>query len=83
MENCIKYIACDIAIELKINTQFVIYSFFNINNRKLVEISRKKPNEERLYTNSNNDWVTETVESKLDIYVIEEYYYYVPHNIKK
>ena len=56
------------------------WRFFNINGRKLIEISRKIPNEERLYTNNANEWIKEYVDSKLDIYVCEEYYYYVIYN---
>lgn len=43
---------------------------------KVVEISRKKPNEEREYINKNEEWIKKQVDPRYDQYVVEQYYYY-------
>jgi hypothetical protein len=52
------------------------WRFFNINNRKLVEISIKHPNKERLYINSTGEWTSFVLDSKWDMYVTSAKYYY-------
>jgi hypothetical protein len=41
-----------------------------------VEISKKKPNENRIYLNEKNEWVTRDIDPRFDKYVSESYYYY-------
>lgn len=47
-----------------------------IEDKKLVEISRKKPNLNREYLNKNMKWVESTIDPIFDQFVIKEYYYY-------
>lgn len=41
-----------------------------------VEISKKKPNEDRLYLNGKNEWVKRDIDLRFDKYVTKSYYYY-------
>jgi hypothetical protein len=55
------------------------WRFFNINGRKIIEISKKKPNEQRLYVdNTNGEWITH---NELDIewnnFLVDVKYCYV------
>lgn len=52
-----------------------IFKFPNKNN-EVVEISFKKPNENRIYINNNGEWVSDNVDSIFDKFVIDEYYSY-------
>lgn len=44
-------------------------------DRHIIEISRKAPNQPRLFVDHSNNWKEQNTE-EYDKYVIEEYYYY-------
>lgn len=52
------------------------WRFFNINNRKLVEISIKHPNKERKYINSSGEWMDFNLDNRWDVYLTSAKYYY-------
>jgi len=52
------------------------WRFFNIHNRKLVEISVKHPNKERKYINSLGEWIVYNLDNRWDIYLTSVKYYY-------
>jgi hypothetical protein len=52
------------------------WRFFNIDGRRLVEISRKEPNKQRLYVDNTSKWTTYTLDKSWDIYVVDVRYYY-------
>jgi hypothetical protein len=52
------------------------WRFFNINNRKLVEISVKHPDKDRLYVNSSGSWINFNLDPKYDVYVTSAKYCY-------
>ena len=54
------------------------WRIFEIPTKKnqLIEISYKKPTENRMYTNKSGDWVESTVDEKFDEFVIMEFYAY-------
>lgn len=58
----------------KIKTEFR-WRFFNIKNKKYIEISCKESNGERVFFN-NNSWVPAIIDPCLEKYIDEEYYYY-------
>jgi len=47
-----------------------------INVKRLVEISRKKPDSNREYLNKKMKWVETTVDPIFDQFVVKQYYYY-------
>ena len=80
-ENIIKSIPYPYYLEKQVDKKDMIetrWRFLKINNKNVVEISRKKPNEQREYltNNTNSDWVKKDVDSVYDNFVIEKYYYY-------
>lgn len=44
--------------------------------RKMVEISKKAPNEERMYLNKNMNWIEMKIDPIFDNFVVEQYFYY-------
>jgi hypothetical protein len=48
----------------------------NNKTKKLVEISRKRPNNEREYLNKNMKWIVTVVDPIFDKFVVKKYYYY-------
>lgn len=55
------------------------WRFFNLNGRKLIEISKKQPNKARMFVDNNGEWIDEFKADKLDTwckYLIETKYYY-------
>ena len=52
------------------------WRFFNINSRKLVEITVKHPNKERKYINSCGEWVEFNLDSIWEKYITSSKYYY-------
>ena len=56
-------------------TRWRIFQLPNHEN-EIIEISKKKPNEERLYMNQNGSWILYDGDDKFDVYVVDEFYYY-------
>lgn len=52
------------------------WRLLNIKGKIKVEISRKKPNEEREYIDSYGNWVKYNLNKSYDKYVMEKYYVY-------
>lgn len=52
------------------------WRFINLNGRKLVEMSKKSPNEDRQYMDNNGKWCTYNLKKEWDQYVVESKYYY-------
>jgi len=54
------------------------WRIFEIPNRpnKLIEISFKKPNNERMYINKSGSWTNSEVGNEYDKFVVDEYYTY-------
>ena len=52
-----------------------IFKIPNIKN-EFVEISKKIPNEDRLYLNKSEEWTTCIVDKAFDNFVAHSYYYY-------
>ena len=53
------------------------WRFYNINNKKIVEISYYNPKtNERTYINSKGEYVKRDIPKELEVFIIEEYYYY-------
>jgi len=48
----------------------------NIKLKKMVEISKKIPGEDRLYLNKNMNWEKVNVDQMFDNFVVEQYFYY-------
>jgi len=44
--------------------------------KQVVEISRKKPEEEREYLNNNINWIYKKIDKSYDQFVKDQYYYY-------
>lgn len=44
--------------------------------KRLVEISRRRPNFNREYLNKNMKWIESTVDPIFDQFVVKQYYYY-------
>src|SRR5438128_49356 len=56
------------------------WRFFNINNRKVVEISKKLPNQSRIYIDNNGNWLNDfeyDPDANLDKYLTDQVYAYV------
>jgi hypothetical protein len=49
---------------------------YEINQKKYMEISMKKPNEERLYVTKNNQFVKRNIDESFNKYIIDQFYYY-------
>jgi hypothetical protein len=52
------------------------WRFFNINGRKMVEISKKKKDEPRIYVDQKGMWIRSDIGSDWDQFVVREQYYY-------
>ena len=52
------------------------WRFFNINKRKLIEISKKSYTDDRLYVDNSGAWIRYQMTDKYDKYVIRTLYYY-------
>lgn len=53
------------------------WRFFNINNKKLIEISIKHPDKPRQYINNSGNWIDNyNLDSKWDVYLTSTKYYY-------
>lgn len=54
------------------------WRIFEIPNRanKLIEMSFKKPNDQRMYINKSGSWVNSEVGKEYDKFVVDEYYSY-------
>jgi hypothetical protein len=52
------------------------WRFFEIGERKLVEISKKEPNQPRQYIDASQQWVEQTVDEQLDKWVVRVLYCY-------
>jgi hypothetical protein len=52
------------------------WRFFDVNGRNLIEISRKDPNGERLYTDKNGSWIHFQLDNKWEKYLKKSLYYY-------
>jgi hypothetical protein len=63
-------------IELAKTNEEWRWRFFNINGRKMVEMSRKKPNSNRIYINQNGELYDYKMSNEWDKYVTKIIYYY-------
>ena len=63
-------------IELQYKTTEWRWLVYEINKKKYIEISMKKPNEERLYVTKDNNFVKRTIDDSFDKYIIDQFYYY-------
>jgi hypothetical protein len=71
-KNCIKM---ENVILQKRNTEWR-WLIYEINGKKYIEISMKKPNEPRLYITKNNEFVKRNIDESFNKYIIDKYYYY-------
>ena len=62
--------------ELQDKTTEWRWLIYEINKKKYIEISMKKPNEERLYITKNNQFVKRNIDESFNKYIIDKYYYY-------
>lgn len=53
------------------------WRFFNVNGRKLIEITRKYPNKDRDYIDNTGKWIKYVLDNCWDKYVIQTNYYYI------
>lgn len=60
---------------LKTHTEWR-WRFFNIEGRKLVEISKLEPFNERMYVDNTSRWTKYTLDESWDKYVVDSRYYY-------
>jgi hypothetical protein len=67
---------CDLKLaESKTEWRWRIFKFPNKKN-EIVEISYKKPFEDRMYINKSGDWITSQVDDFYDKFVTNEFYSY-------
>jgi len=52
------------------------WKIYKINGKEYIEISYKKPNENRKYINNNSEWIELNAFSEFEQYVIKTFYYY-------
>jgi hypothetical protein len=53
------------------------WRFFKIPNKNdIIEISFKKPNENRKFINKNGDWIDFNIDDIFDQFVIDSFYHY-------
>ncbi len=53
------------------------WRFFNINGRKTVEISKKYPNKQRLFSKKKTgEWIEFEEDCSWNEYIVKEYFYY-------
>lgn len=55
------------------------WRFLKFNNKTMVEISYKKPFEDRLYFNKNGQWVERDIPDIYDQCVVKSFYYYTDY----
>jgi len=60
---------------LKTHTEWR-WRFFNIDGRKLVEISKQEPNSERLYVDNTSKWTKYSLDKSWDKFIVDARYYY-------
>lgn len=77
MKSIPKNAKCNSEEELKNTYIEWRWRFFNINGRKLIEISKKEPNKEREYINNNGQWVKYTLDKFWEKYITDIKYHYV------
>jgi hypothetical protein len=53
------------------------WRFFDIKGRKLIEISKQNPNENRIYMDNMGKWISFTLDNSWDQYVVDVKYCYV------
>ena len=53
------------------------WRFFDIKGRKLIEISKQNPNENRIYMDNMGKWISFTLDNSWDQYVVDIKYCYV------
>ena len=53
------------------------WRFFNINGRKMIEISKADPHMARLYMNNMGKWISSDINNNFDKYVVKVIYCYV------
>jgi hypothetical protein len=53
------------------------WRFFDIQGRKLIEISKQNPNKNRIYMDNMGKWVSDTLDNSWDQYVVDVKYCYV------
>lgn len=72
-EDSVKHIDSELA---KTKTEWR-WRFFKIQNKNdIIEISFKKPNENRKFINKNGDWINFDIDNTFDQYVIDSFYHY-------
>ena len=60
----------------KTNTEWR-WRFFNVKGRKLIEISKKNPNHERMYVNNTGSWINyNDISNKWDKFLVRVAYHY-------
>lgn len=55
------------------------WRFYNINNRKMIEISKKEPNKERIYMNNSSKWTEYNLDDSFDKFIVDTHYCYVKY----
>jgi hypothetical protein len=75
-QNCTK----EPDIELQNKTTEWRWFVYKINGKKYIEISMKKPNEERLYATKDNQWIKQNIDKSYEKFIIDRYYYYPKNN---
>jgi hypothetical protein len=58
-----------------IELRWRIFKFPDFEN-EIIEMSEKKPNQERMYRSKNGEWILYDDNGKYDPYIVEKYYYY-------
>lgn len=53
------------------------WRFFNLKGRKLIEISKKNPNEDRMYVDNTGTWVHYNGTNQWDKFLVKTMYHYV------
>jgi hypothetical protein len=53
------------------------WRFFNVNGRKLIEITRKYPNKDRDYIDNTGKWIKYVLDDCWDKYVVQTNYCYI------
>jgi hypothetical protein len=74
-KNCLKQKNLELA-KTKIEWRWRIFKIPEHSTNELVEITKKTPNEERLYINKYGDWINYKMDDNFNKYVVNEYYVY-------
>lgn len=53
------------------------WRFFDLKGRKLIEISKKSPNKERIYMDNTGKWVSFVLKGNWDQFLVDTRYYYM------